>query len=484
MKKGSVTIYMSLIMAVLLSLFLIVLEGARSRAISFRADCAFDLAVISVFGEYNRRLYKEYGLFFIDTSYGERNGSVQRTENHLRFYLEKNLDKDTSGYKLFDYTGCFAGKTKIKECAYATDENGSVFRRQAVEYIKHKYGISYVERMKKELQNAQKNELFTKDFSAQRNENHGKIEEAEKNGIETGELDEDGNPIKREVDIENPADSMNQVRSKGILLFVTEAEDAISSQSVNLSEYVSHNKPKTEGCGLKGREDISVTEELLFDAYILEKCGTYRTPKKTGLLQYQTEYILAGKNHDMENLKAVVHRLLLLREVSNCIYLFSDAAKVSEAAGLASSICTAAGVPVLIEPVKLTLLFAWAYAEAIYDVKQLLAGGNIPLIKTSATWHYSLSGMLAAEAEQVAEENLEISSGGLTYEEYLRLFLATSSKNNKTYRMMDIAEMDIRKTSRYKAFRWSNCVDLLVMEVTVGSRYGYERKLKRTYSYI
>ena len=49
---------------------------------------------------------------------------------------------------------------------------------------------------------------------------------------------------------------------------------------------------------------------------------------------------------------------------------------------------------------------------------------------------------------------------------------------------MDIAEMDIRKTSRYKAFRWSNCVDLLVMEVTVGSRYGYERKLKRTYSYI
>lgn len=484
MKKGSVTIYMSLMLAVLLSFFLTVIEGARSRAVSFRADCAFDLSVYSVFAEYNRQLYKEYGLFFIDTSYGEEQASLERVNRHLHYYMEKNLDKDTTGYKLFDYTGCFVEQTEITGCSYATDENGKVFQRQAVEYMKHKYGISYVEKMKKEIQRAEETGLFTKDFSAQRNENHGKIERAEKEGIETGEVDENGNPIKKEVDIDNPADRMNQTRAKGILLFVTDTEDVISSQHVNLSEYVSHNRPKTKGNGLSGRNQVSPTEQLLFDAYILEKCGNYRNPKKTGALQYQAEYVLAGKNHDTDNLKAVVHRLLLIREVSNCIYLFSDAAKVAEAAGLATSICSAAGVPVLIEPVKLTLLFAWGYAEAIYDVKQLLAGGKVVLIKTSATWHYSLSGMLAAEAEQVLEEKVDLPGDGLSYEEYLRLFLAVSAKNNKIYRMMDVAEMDVRKNSGFQRFQISNCIDFLVMEASVGSRYGYYRQLKRTYSYV
>lgn len=484
MKKGSVTIYMSLILAVLLSLLLTVIEGARSRAVSIRADCAFDLSVYSVFAEYNRQLYEEYGLLFIDTSYGEATASSERVNRHLRYYMEQNLDKDRNGLKLFDFTKCFAEQTEITGCSYATDRHGEVFERQAIEYMKYKYGLSYIEKLQKELERAKEQELFTKDFSADRNENHGKIEEAEKEGIETGEVDENGDPIRKEVDIDNPADDMNVTRAKGILLLVTGSEDTISSQCVDLSETVTHENPKTKGFGDDDRGSVSLAERLLFDAYVLEKCGTYREPKKTGQLQYQAEYVLAGKNNDTDNLKTVVHRLLLLREVSNCIYLFSDAAKVSEAAALATSICSAAGAMVLIEPVKLTLLFAWAYAEAIYDVKQLLAGGRVPLIKTATTWHYSLSGMLAVEGEQVVAENVLLPSDGLSYEEYLRLFMATSSRQKKVYRMMDVAQMDVRKNSGFKEFHLSNCVDLLVMEATVGSRYGFYKELKRKYSYI
>lgn len=45
----------------------------------------------------------------------------------------------------------------------------------------------------------------------------------------------------------------------------------------------------------------------------------------------------AGKNSDIENLKYVVHRLLLIREVSNVTYLFSDGCKMAEAAAMASA---------------------------------------------------------------------------------------------------------------------------------------------------
>ncbi len=484
MKKGSITIYMSLVLSVLLSLFLTVIEGARYRAISLKAECAFDLAVYSVFGEYNRQLYEEYGLFFIDTAYGENNASMDRVRNHLRFYMEQNLDESTPGRKVADITKCFVERADVTGYSYATDENGKVFQRQAIEYMKHKYGISYVEKLKKELETASKNGLFTKDFTSQRNSSQEQIDKAEREGIETDILDEDGNPVRKEIDLDNPADGVNQARSKGILLLVTQAEDSVSERSADLSGSVSAEKPPTNGQGLAERDPVSLTETMLFDAYIALKCGNYRNPKENGQLAYQLEYVLGGKDSDIENLKAVVHRLLFLREVSNVVYLLSDAAKTGEAATLATSICTAAGAPVLIEPLTYTLLFAWAYAEAVYDVKQLLAGGSIPLLKTAASWHYSLQGMLALESEQITPQNSVRVGDGLDYEEYLRLFLAMESGTDKVYRMMDIAQMDVRKNSGFGQFRLSHCVDRLVMEATVGSKYGYYKEMKRMYYYV
>lgn len=484
MKKGSVTIYFSLILAVILSLFLTVIEGAKSRAVSLRADCALDLSVYSVFAEYNRQLYKEYGLLFIDTSYGEASASPERVNRHFRYYMEQNLDKDRNGLKLFDFTKCLVEQTEITGCSYATDDKGAVFERQAVAYMKHRYGIAYVEKLQRELETAQKRGLFTKDFSAQRSENYGKIEEAEREGIETGELDEDGNPIRKKIDLDNPADAINATRAKGILLLVTDAEDEISVRSVDLTETVTNQHPKTKGFGDVKRDPVSVAERLLFDAFILEKCGTYREPKTTGQLQYQAEYILAGEKSDIENLKKVVERLLLFREVSNCIYLLSDGAKVAEALALATAICGAVGAMTLVEPVKYTLLFAWAYAEAVYDVRHLLAGGSIPLVKSASTWHCSLSGMLTTETEQIVSQDASRLAQGLSYEEYLRLFLAVEGREKKVYRMMDIVQMDVRKNSGFDEFCLSNCVDMLVMEATVGSKYGYYKELKKKYSYI
>ena len=50
--------------------------------------------------------------------------------------------------------------------------------------------------------------------------------------------------------------------------------------------------------------------------------------------------------------------------------------------------------------------------------------------------------------------------------------------------MMDIVQMDVRKNSGFDEFCLSNCVDMLVMEATVGSKYGYYKELKKKYSYI
>ena len=507
MKKGSITIYLAMTLTVFLSLFVTVIEGARNRAVCIQAQCGLDLAVYSVFAEYNRELLSQYDLFFIDTSYGEKEGSPKRLKRHLDAYITENLSEGIFEHgNGTDLTKTFLERTDLTKISYATDAKGKVFERQAIGYMKHKYGISYLEDIKKELKTVDEKELLTKDISGPREENQSVIDEAKENGIATGEVDENGEEIRKEISLDNPADTVNGNRSKGILALVTKPDAVLSDAAVDMTAYVSHRKPGEKGNGLAGRDGISYGESLFFDAYILEKCGNYTAPKKEGVLWYQAEYILAGKNNDIDNLKTVVRRLLLLREVSNVTFLFSDASKVSEAAGLATSICTAAGAPVLIEPVKITLLFAWAYAEAIYDTRCLLEGERIPLIKSQQSWHYSLQGMLSAGQDslqsapegsmtQSVRTSRESEDGsalmhsgtlwedGLSYSDYLRIFLATSSEQQKIDHMMDIVEMDVRKASHHIGFCMDNCVDYICVEACVGSKYGYSQELEREFYY-
>ena len=58
--KGSVSIYIILIFAVLLSFILLIVEGARKNAIRLKTECAMDLSMSSALGEYNRELLEQY----------------------------------------------------------------------------------------------------------------------------------------------------------------------------------------------------------------------------------------------------------------------------------------------------------------------------------------------------------------------------------------------------------------------------------------
>ena len=61
--RGSITVYLALTLSVMLSLFLTLIEGARTNAIRMQTECAMDLSLYSVFGEYNRQLLEQYDLF-------------------------------------------------------------------------------------------------------------------------------------------------------------------------------------------------------------------------------------------------------------------------------------------------------------------------------------------------------------------------------------------------------------------------------------
>jgi hypothetical protein len=468
---ASITVYLALTFTIMLSLLLLIVEGARENAIKMKLECAVDLSLQSVFAEYNRQLLEQYELFFIDTSYGQKEASPHRIEEHFKSYLDDNFEvSQTLGIEK-DLMGLQTDSVQITDYSLASDEDGVLIKRQAVSYMKNLYGLSYLDDLQRQLTVIDENGLVTRDITSERLANQSAIDNFE---IPPKQISEDE---WEEVELHNPADGVNAAR--GILTLVLDGEKELSASGVNLSDYISSRTPNT-GSGLAGREGLQTADGQIFNEYLIKKCGSYTNPKETGALQYQLEYILMGKNSDIENLKAVVNRLLLLRETANAVYLFSDGAKMAEAEAMALAVTSAIAMPELAELVKISLIFAWAYAESVYDVRMLLQGGKIPILKTSETWHYSISAMLDFAAD--TEVNIE-NSTGIAYEDYLRIFLAMEDDLLKTNRSMDIIEMDIRKCEGNTYFRLDTCIDYIQVEASVFSSYGYRNNITRAYAY-
>ena len=75
-------------------------------------------------------------------------------------------------------------------------------------------------------------------------------------------------------------------------------------------------------------------------------------------------------------------------------------------------------------------------------------------------------------------------TSGVSYEGYLRIFLAVmSDSKEKVMRSMDIAEMDIRKTPGNEHFRIDQCIDYLMITFGFQGDRGQEYVFTRTMRY-
>lgn len=473
MKRGQITVFLSLSLTIIISLLCASIESARVNAMRMQIENATDMGMNSIFAEFHRELLDQYDLYFIDSAYGSGNPSSYFTGEHLREYIEYNLNpgKNLFVYKGVNYTGLSVEDVNISSFTLATDEGGNVFKRQAIHAIKDQYGISMINEIAGQL------DIFKSLGIGDRNINQERSEvESQLTDLEI--VNDDGTTTK--VEIENPADEVNHARADILNLVLGETED-ISSRTVSIENLASHRK-KNVGDGFPGNtQDLdSVSNELLFGEYLSKKFSTYTNSFHHEALSYEIEYILKGNNSDRENLKEVVKTLIGIREAANVIYLFSDAEKQAEAESMAALIASAAGLPMITEIVKCTLLFAWAFAESVIDVRTLLKGGKVPLIKTPSDWSLSL--------QNIGEFKKHINSGkeserGLSYGTYLKILLSLENKNQKVMRCLDVIELNIRKTAGNTSFLIDGCIEYIEARVEVFSRFGYQFQIDRNFSY-
>ena len=203
-----------------------------------------------------------------------------------------------------------------------------------------------------------------------------------------------------------------------------------------------------------------MADEILFDRYIYEKTGNCAKPLDDGKLRYQTEYILCGKGSDKENLEGTAARLLLIREASNCAYLFSDEGRMGQVHFVAAAAALIMMNPELEEVLSNALALAWSYLESVQDVRTLMTGGRVPLTKTSESWQtelYELLNPMGAVRDRDCGEGLE-------YSDYLQGLLILEGSSTKTQRTMDIMEMDVREITGNRDFRFDLCLDEFRMQ--------------------
>ncbi|MDE7276922.1 MAG: hypothetical protein K2N98_08755, partial [Lachnospiraceae bacterium] len=67
--------------------------------------------------------------------------------------------------------------------------------------------------------------------------------------------------------------------------------------------------------------------------------------------------------------------------------------------------------------------------------------------------------------------------------EYLEAMLFLTNNRERTFRAMDIMEMDIRQTPGNGAFRLDGCFDTYKARLSITSGFGYYYEMERLYGF-
>lgn len=461
-KTGSITIYLCLTLTILLSLFAGMLKSVRTEGGRVMIASAMDQGLFSLFAQYDKDLLDEYDLFYLDGGFGSDSLQMNRLYDTVRQDALYSLNPNGHGNGNFFGADFLSGS--ITGYTLATDQTGNSFVHQATEYMRQSLGVSGIQQLSNILTGHtdeinslehQKNQISTEDPVA------AYEQEKQTAGESFSETEEELTPHLSFDPKTNPIEVISNLRKMGILGLVVTDPAQISQYKMTPSALPS-SRNLNQGMGVFPVAESNKSDMLLIIEYIMEKFPNYTSADKKDGMAYQAEYIIGEKITDAENLKAVINRLIAIREAANFIYLNTSPSKKSQADTMAAALASAMVLPIATPVISLALLACWAFAESILDVRELLDGGKIPLLKDDASWQLSLENL--AHLPDVLDSARKSDNSGLDYNYYLRFLLFTKSQTHLVYTSMDLIEYNMNLKNPEAHFRIDNCVGSLEIE--------------------
>lgn len=447
------TVTMSLMMLILLSLVAAGLQASRIACGRAQAVNGIDVGLYSLFSEYDEQLLEQYHLFFLDGSYGSGSMNPAQMINQMEYYMKPVL---SSGL-----TRCRVLACGIDGFRLASDEKGKAVQQQMIRFMKENLGVSAIEAIRDRMEES-KNIL-------------NRQEEIRDFGISEN-VPEETEPMEGISENNNPLEIVRNIRNNGFLGMAMPSGSMISEKQIEAQGTVSRRELQT-GMGDFSRQDSgnSALDKLWVQEYILEHMSSYTDQETDGALDYEVEYILGGKASDKENLSYVVNRLLLMREAANIAYLYTDSQRRAELEACAAALSFLTLIPEGMVLVQAILAAGWAYVESLSDVRCLLAGGKVPLMKNRTSWRTQLSNL--------GVRDVSTEGTGLDYEEYLRILFSMSSKEKTVMRALDVMELNLRMLPGKENFSIDTCTDAVSFSFQIQGPEGKKWQADRSYTY-
>ncbi len=170
--------------------------------------------------------------------------------------------------------------------------------------------------------------------------------------------------------------------------------------------------------------------------YITERFGSRFADAKSDnhFFNCEAEYILCGKHSDEQNKKAFMDRVTALRTTFNLAHIHSDPEKRTFLMTLAELMTPGPEALVTYN----ILAAAWAYTESRNDANRLSAGKKVALVKTKDTWA-TWYGSAVSGSGYMSPAN----ESGYSYDDYLKLFLASQARDIQLARIMDLIQINM-----------------------------------------
>ena len=150
MSRGSITLFVSLLLLVLLGLILAGLKSMRQAAARTTLASALEQGMYSVFAQYDRELFEDYGLLFVDGGYGTADlrldEVLRETETYAEYILDPTKNNLTGGGNLLSIR-LNREKGSVTGYVLATDQENTAFRRQVCEQMKLQAGAELLKKL-------------------------------------------------------------------------------------------------------------------------------------------------------------------------------------------------------------------------------------------------------------------------------------------------------------------------------------------------
>lgn len=506
--KGSITVFAALSFMLIAQFIFTMLEVSRTIEVRKALQMNTESVLESIFANYCSPLWEEYRLLGTSVVNSDGDLSFNNVQAELQNLTEVNLGgREKSLLAGTSLLTANMTDANVEEFLLMTDDAGAVFQELVCAYMKENLtyetartiydNLNDMKNAKDQYGDAENSIDSARDSIKEAREEERRIQEelqkqsedAKKSGKDSfkkkkklpkmkgasGEkvrvtsskspkVSSDATSAEMPEEEENILDIVSETKKNGVLSLVLPDDATLSNSAISLDSSVSHRTLEKGNSQREGSDDWY--SDVLLNQYFNNYFSCYTNQKSGHHMKYELEYLIAGKGEDAENLRTVIKELLAVREAVNMASIVTMEDKQAEALAMAVTLVGFTLNPAIIEFVKYAILAAWAFVESVLDLRTLLQGGKIPIIKTQLTWTSNLSELSSLlSGWSKAKE----SSTGFDYQSHMAALLFLQNNGKVCMRAMDMQEATVCSVEGYEDFK----MDRVIVDAKVCATYEY-----------